>query len=90
MRVLIRISRSALPAIEFKITPLKFNVFKEQTLSYLKALIVSYYLSRALGSQTAGLLVAPGVSESKIGGRAFSRLQVCVWDADKHPVYLLR
>ncbi|XP_051799606.1 uncharacterized protein LOC127532288 [Acanthochromis polyacanthus] len=58
--------------IEFKILLLTYKALNNQSPSYLKDLIVPYYPSRTLRSQTAGLLVAPRISKSRMGGRAFS------------------
>ena len=45
----------------------------------VKDLIVRYFPNRALCFQTAGLLVVPRVSESRMGGRAFSyQAPLCV------------
>ena len=41
-------------------------------LHHHKDLIVRYFPNTALCSQTAGLLVVPRVSKSRMGGRAFS------------------
>ncbi|XP_054875006.1 uncharacterized protein LOC129350900 [Amphiprion ocellaris] len=58
--------------IEFKILLLTYKALNNQSPSYLKDLIVPYYPSRTLRSQTAGLLVVPRISKSRMGGRAFS------------------
>lgn len=41
-------------------------------ISYLKDMIVSHNLSRVHYSQSAGLLLVPGVSKRRIKGRDFS------------------
>ena len=51
----------------------------------LKDLIVRYFPNRALCPQTAGLLVVPRVSKSRMGGRAFSYQAPLLWN--KLPVY---
>ncbi|XP_029284776.1 uncharacterized protein LOC115006618, partial [Cottoperca gobio] len=76
--------------IEFKILLLTYKSIKGQAPAYLKDLIVPYKPTRALRSQTAGLLVVPRVSKSTMGARAFSyqaplqwnQLPVCVREAD--------
>jgi len=55
--------------IEFKIL-LTHKALNDQAPSYLKDLIVRYFPNTALRSQTAGLLVVPRVSKSRMGGRA--------------------
>lgn len=51
---------------------LTYQVLKDQTWSYLKDLIVSYYPNGAILSQTAGLLVVPRVSKRGTGDEVFS------------------
>ena len=58
--------------IEFKILLLTYKALSDRAPSYLKDLIVRYFPNSALRSQTAGLLVVPRVSKSRMGGRAFS------------------
>ena len=58
--------------IKFKILLLTYKALNDRAPSYLKDLIVGYFPNRALRSQTAGLLVVPRVSKSRMGGRAFS------------------
>ena len=58
--------------IQFKILLFTNKVLNNRAPSYLKDLIVGYFPNRALCSQTAGLLVVPRVSKSRMGGRAFS------------------
>ncbi|XP_029285402.1 uncharacterized protein LOC115006916 [Cottoperca gobio] len=76
--------------IEFKILLLTYKAINGQAPAYFKDLIVPYKPTRALRSQTAGLLVVPRVSKSTMGARAFSyqaplqwnQLPVCVREAD--------
>ena len=58
--------------IEFKILLLTYKALNDRAPSYLKDLIVGYFPNRALCSQTASFLVVPRVSQSRMGGRAFS------------------
>ena len=58
--------------IKFQIPLITYKALNDQARSYLKNLIVGYFPNRALRSQTAGLLVVPRVSKSRMGGRAFS------------------
>ncbi|XP_072247498.1 uncharacterized protein [Leuresthes tenuis] len=66
--------------IEFKILLLTYKVLNDRAPSYLKDLIVRYFPNRALRSQTAGLLVVPRVSKSRMGGRAFSYQAPLLWN----------
>uniref|UniRef100_A0AAQ5ZSU8 Reverse transcriptase domain-containing protein n=1 Tax=Amphiprion ocellaris TaxID=80972 RepID=A0AAQ5ZSU8_AMPOC len=66
--------------IEFKILLLTYKALNNQSPSYLKDLIVPYYPSRTLRSQTAGLLVVPRISKSRMGGRAFSYQAPLLWN----------
>ncbi|XP_072246412.1 uncharacterized protein [Leuresthes tenuis] len=66
--------------IEFKILLLTYKVLNDRAPSYLKDLIVRYFPNRALRSQTAGLLVVPKVSKSRMGGRAFSYQAPLLWN----------
>ncbi|XP_072251171.1 uncharacterized protein [Leuresthes tenuis] len=66
--------------IEFKILLLTYKALTDRTPSYLKDLIVQYFPNRALRSQTAGLLVVPRVSKSRMGGRAFSYQAPLLWN----------
>ncbi|XP_054860077.1 uncharacterized protein LOC129347328 [Amphiprion ocellaris] len=66
--------------IEFKILLLTYKALNNQSLSYLKDLIVPYYPSRTLRSQTAGLLVVPRISKSRMGSRAFSYQVPLLWN----------
>ncbi|XP_072251172.1 uncharacterized protein [Leuresthes tenuis] len=66
--------------IQFKILLLTYKVLNDRAPSYLKDLIVRYFPSRALRSQTAGLLVVPRVSKSRMGGRAFSYQAPLLWN----------
>ena len=52
--------------IGFKILLLTYKALNDQAPSYLKDLIVEYFPNRALCSQTAGLLVVPRVSKSRM------------------------
>ena len=63
--------------IEFKILLLTYKSLNDQAPSYLKDLVVPYHPNRVLRSQTAGLLVAPRVSRSRMGGGAFSYQLLC-------------
>ena len=58
--------------IEFKILLLTYKALNDRAPSYLKDLIIGYFPNRALCSQTAGLLVVPRVSNSRMRGRDFS------------------
>ena len=58
--------------IEFKIFLLTYKALNDQAPSYLKDFIVRYFPNRALCPQTAGLLVVPRASKSRMGGRAVS------------------
>lgn len=66
--------------IEFKILLLTYKALNDRAPSYLKDLIVRYFPNRALRSQTAGLLVVPRVSKSRMGGRAFSYQAPLLWN----------
>ena len=66
--------------IEFKILLLTYKTVNGQAPSYLKDLIVPYHPNRALRSETAGLLVVPRVSRSRMGGRAFSYQAPLLWN----------
>ena len=72
--------------IEFKILLLTYKALNDRAPSYLKDLIVRYFPNRALRSQTAGLLVVPRVSKSRMGGRAFSYQAPLLWN--QLPVYV--
>ena len=61
-------------------TSLGCDTLNDQVPSYLKDLIVRYFPNRALRSQTAGLLVVPRVSKSRMGGRAFSYQAPLLWN----------
>ena len=58
--------------IEFDILLLTEKALNDQAPSYLKDLVVQYFPNRALCSQTAGILVVPRVSTSRVGDRTFS------------------
>ena len=66
--------------IEFKILLLTYKALNGQAPSYLKELIVPYYPTRTLRSQTADLLVVPRVSKSRMGGRAFNYQAPLLWN----------
>ena len=66
--------------IKFKILLLTYKAVNGLAPSYLQELVVSYLPTRALRSQTAGLLVVPKVSKSTIGGRAFSYQAPVLWN----------
>ena len=53
---------------EFKNLLLTYKALNDQAPSYLKDLIAGYFPNRALCSQTAGFLVVPRVSKSRMGG----------------------
>ena len=56
--------------IEFKILLLTFKALNNMAPLYLKELTVPYKPTRALSSQSSGLLVVPKVSKSRGGARA--------------------
>lgn len=45
-----------------------YQVFNNQSLSYLKDFIVSYFPNRTICSHNAGLLVVPRILQSRMGG----------------------
>ena len=66
--------------IEFKILLLTYKALNGQAPSYLNELLIPYYPTRPLRSQTAGLLVVPRVSKSRMGARAFSYQAPLLWN----------
>ena len=68
-------------SVQFKILLIRtYKALDDQAPSYIKDLIVQYFPNRALRSQTAGLLVVPRVSKSRMGGRAFSYQALLLWN----------
>ncbi len=57
--------------IEFKILLLTYKALNDQTPSYLRELIVPYYLT-TVRSRDADLLVIPKITKGRMGARAFS------------------
>ncbi|CAJ1063628.1 galanin receptor type 1b isoform X2 [Xyrichtys novacula] len=66
--------------IEFKILLVTYKALNGQAPSYLDELVIPYFPSRPLRSQSAGLLVVPNVSKSSVGGRAFSYQAPLLWN----------
>ncbi len=66
--------------IEFKIPLLTYKALTDQAPSYLKDLVVPYYLTRPLRSQDADLLVVPKISKSRFGARAFGHQAPLQWN----------
>ncbi|MEY6417160.1 hypothetical protein WJF81_24955, partial [Salmonella enterica subsp. enterica serovar Corvallis] len=66
--------------IEFKILLLTYKALNDLAPSYIRDLIGPYVPNRALCSQTAGLLVVPRVSRSRMGGRSFSYQAPLLWN----------
>ncbi|MDW1542860.1 reverse transcriptase family protein [Vibrio sp. YT-17] len=66
--------------IEFKILLLTYKALNGQAPSYLRELTVSYYPTRTLRSENAGLLLVPKVSKSRSGARAFSYQAPLLWN----------
>ena len=66
--------------IEFKILLLTYKALNGQAPSYIRDLIVPYVPNRALRSQSAGLLVVPRISKSRMGGRSFSYQAPLLWN----------
>ena len=62
--------------IEFKVLVLTYKALNDRA----PDLIVTYFPNRALCPQTAGLLVVPRVSKSRMGGRAFSYQAPLLWN----------
>ncbi|KAK2849714.1 hypothetical protein Q7C36_008497 [Tachysurus vachellii] len=67
--------------IDYKLLLLTYKALNGLAPMYLTSLLTHYNPSRSLRSQNSGLLVAPRISKSTKGGRAFSYLAPKLWNS---------